>query len=78
MNLMEAVQSVLSQYFGFRGRARRSEYWFLDFGDDFVWYFCCTHRHGIGDLICATRTRFQPSKSPIIYPWLGCVFPSSP
>jgi len=28
MNLMEAVQSVLSQYFGFRGRARRSEYWF--------------------------------------------------
>lgn len=25
---MEAVQSVLSQYFGFRGRARRSEYWF--------------------------------------------------
>lgn len=28
MNLQEAVQSVLSQYAGFSGRARRSEYWF--------------------------------------------------
>lgn len=28
MNMQEAVQSVLSQYAGFTGRARRSEYWF--------------------------------------------------
>lgn len=28
MNMIEAVKSVLTQYFGFRGRARRSEYWF--------------------------------------------------
>ena len=28
MNLQEAVRSVLSQYAGFTGRARRSEYWF--------------------------------------------------
>ncbi|MEO6604067.1 MAG: DUF805 domain-containing protein [Aeromicrobium sp.] len=28
MTLQEAVQSVLSQYAGFTGRARRSEYWF--------------------------------------------------
>ena len=28
MNLQEAVSSVLSQYAGFTGRARRSEYWF--------------------------------------------------
>jgi uncharacterized membrane protein YhaH (DUF805 family) len=28
MNLQEAVQSVLSQYANFNGRARRSEYWF--------------------------------------------------
>ena len=28
MNLQEAVRSVLSQYAGFSGRARRSEYWF--------------------------------------------------
>jgi uncharacterized membrane protein YhaH (DUF805 family) len=27
MNLEEAVRSVLSQYAGFTGRARRSEYW---------------------------------------------------
>lgn len=28
MTLQEAVRSVLSQYAGFTGRARRSEYWF--------------------------------------------------
>ena len=28
MNMIEAVKSVLTQYFGFSGRARRSEYWF--------------------------------------------------
>lgn len=28
MNMIDAVKSVLSQYFGFSGRARRSEYWF--------------------------------------------------
>lgn len=28
MNMQEAVSSVLSQYAGFSGRARRSEYWF--------------------------------------------------
>ena len=28
MNMQEAVRSVLSQYAGFTGRARRSEYWF--------------------------------------------------
>jgi len=28
MNMLEAVQSVLKQYFGFSGRARRSEFWF--------------------------------------------------
>ena len=28
MNLQEAVRSVLTQYAGFSGRARRSEYWF--------------------------------------------------
>jgi uncharacterized membrane protein YhaH (DUF805 family) len=28
MNLQEAVRSVLSQYAGFTGRARRSEYWY--------------------------------------------------
>ncbi len=28
MNMQEAVQSVLSQYANFNGRARRSEYWF--------------------------------------------------
>lgn len=28
MNLQEAVRSVLTQYAGFTGRARRSEYWF--------------------------------------------------
>lgn len=28
MNLQEAVSSVLSQYAGFTGRARRSEYWY--------------------------------------------------
>lgn len=28
MNLQEAVSSVLSQYAGFSGRARRSEYWY--------------------------------------------------
>lgn len=28
MNLQEAVSSVLSQYAGFTGRARRSEFWF--------------------------------------------------
>ncbi len=30
MNLQEAVQSVLSQYAGFTGRARRSEFWFWE------------------------------------------------
>lgn len=29
MNMQEAVRSVLSQYAGFTGRARRSEYWFF-------------------------------------------------
>lgn len=29
MNLTEAVKSSLSQYAGFTGRARRSEYWFF-------------------------------------------------
>ncbi|MBD8606039.1 DUF805 domain-containing protein [Aeromicrobium sp. CFBP 8757] len=29
MNMQEAVQSVLSQYANFNGRARRSEYWFF-------------------------------------------------
>lgn len=29
MNLVEAVQSCFSQYVGFSGRARRSEYWFF-------------------------------------------------
>ena len=28
MNMIEAVKSVLSQYVGFRGRARRSEFWY--------------------------------------------------
>lgn len=28
MNMVEAVKSVLSQYVGFSGRARRSEYWY--------------------------------------------------
>ena len=28
MNIQEAVRSVLSQYAGFTGRARRSEYWY--------------------------------------------------
>lgn len=28
MNMQEAVRSVLTQYAGFSGRARRSEYWF--------------------------------------------------
>ena len=28
MNMVDAVKSVLSQYFGFSGRARRSEYWY--------------------------------------------------
>ncbi len=28
MNFQEAIRSVLSQYAGFTGRARRSEYWF--------------------------------------------------
>lgn len=28
MNMVDAVKSVLSQYVGFRGRARRSEYWY--------------------------------------------------
>lgn len=28
MNMIEAVKSVLTQYVGFSGRARRSEYWF--------------------------------------------------
>ena len=28
MNMIDAVKSVLSQYVGFNGRARRSEYWF--------------------------------------------------
>jgi len=28
MNMVDAVKSVLTQYFGFSGRARRSEYWF--------------------------------------------------
>jgi uncharacterized membrane protein YhaH (DUF805 family) len=28
MNMQEAVRSVLSQYAGFTGRARRSEYWY--------------------------------------------------
>lgn len=28
MNMIEAVKSVLSQYVGFKGRARRSEYWY--------------------------------------------------
>jgi len=28
MNMIEAVKSVLSQYVGFNGRARRSEFWF--------------------------------------------------
>lgn len=30
MNLQEAVKSVLSQYAGFTGRARRSEFWFWE------------------------------------------------
>ena len=29
MNMMEAVISVFSQYASFRGRARRSEYWYF-------------------------------------------------
>lgn len=29
MNMQEAVRSVLSQYAGFSGRARRSEYWYF-------------------------------------------------
>lgn len=29
MNMMDAVKSVFSQYVGFSGRARRSEYWFF-------------------------------------------------
>ena len=28
MNMLDAVKSVLTQYVGFRGRARRSEYWY--------------------------------------------------
>lgn len=28
MNMVDAVKSVLSQYVGFSGRARRSEYWY--------------------------------------------------
>lgn len=28
MNMVDAVRSVLTQYLGFRGRARRSEFWF--------------------------------------------------
>ena len=28
MNMLDAVKSVLTQYFGFSGRARRSEFWF--------------------------------------------------
>lgn len=28
MNMINAVKSVLTQFFGFRGRARRSEYWY--------------------------------------------------
>lgn len=28
MNLQQAVRSVLGQYAGFSGRARRSEYWY--------------------------------------------------
>ena len=28
MNMIEAVKSVLTQYVGFSGRARRSEYWY--------------------------------------------------
>ena len=28
MNMVEAVKSVLSQYVGFSGRARRSEFWY--------------------------------------------------
>jgi len=28
MNMIDAVKSVLTQYFGFSGRARRSEYWY--------------------------------------------------
>jgi uncharacterized membrane protein YhaH (DUF805 family) len=28
MNMLYAVKSVLTQFFGFRGRARRSEYWY--------------------------------------------------
>jgi uncharacterized membrane protein YhaH (DUF805 family) len=29
MSFMDAVKSVLTQYVGFSGRARRSEYWFF-------------------------------------------------
>ena len=29
MSLVEAVKSVFSQYVGFKGRARRSEYWYF-------------------------------------------------
>lgn len=29
MNMMEAVKSVFSQYANFKGRARRSEYWYF-------------------------------------------------
>ena len=29
MTMIEAVKSVLSQYVGFSGRARRSEYWYF-------------------------------------------------
>ena len=28
MNMIDAVKSVLTQYVGFSGRARRSEYWY--------------------------------------------------
>jgi len=29
MNMIEAIKSVFSQYVGFKGRARRSEYWYF-------------------------------------------------